>query len=46
VNMMHTMGIKTGINLDQLCESVSIIAPHVSRPIDTGMYRLFNINHK
>lgn len=46
VNMMHTMGIKTGINLDQLCEAVSIIAPHVSRPIDTGMYRLFNINNE
>lgn len=45
VNMLHTMNIETGIDLNQLCKAVSIIAPHVSRPIDTGMYRLFAINH-
>jgi len=46
VNMLHTMGIHTGINLDLLCEAVSIIAPYVSRPIDTGIYRLFTMNHE
>ncbi len=45
VNMLHTMNIETGIDLNQLCKAVSIIEPHVSRPIDTGMYRLFAINH-
>ncbi|MET0787584.1 MAG: hydroxymethylglutaryl-CoA lyase [Paenisporosarcina sp.] len=45
VNMLHTMNIDTGIDLDQLCEAVSVIKPYVSRPIDTGMYRLFTINH-
>ncbi len=45
VNMMHTMDIETGIDLNRLCKAVSIIEPHVSRPIDTGMYRLFAINH-
>jgi len=46
VNMLHTMGIHTGINLDLLCEAVSIIDPYVSRPIDTGIYRLFTMNHE
>ncbi|MET1012880.1 MAG: hydroxymethylglutaryl-CoA lyase [Paenisporosarcina sp.] len=45
VNMLHTMNIDTGIDLDQLCEAVSVIKPYVSRPIDTGMYRLFSKNH-
>lgn len=41
VNMLHQMGIKTNINLELLLEAVDIVAPHVSRPIDTGMYKLF-----
>jgi len=41
VNMLHTMGIHTGIDLDLLCHAVSIIEPSVSRPIDTGMFRLY-----
>ncbi|QBP41392.1 hydroxymethylglutaryl-CoA lyase [Paenisporosarcina antarctica] len=46
VNMLHTMGVQTGINLDLLCEAVSIIAPCVSRPIDTGMFRLYEIQQQ
>jgi hydroxymethylglutaryl-CoA lyase len=41
VNMLDTLGIKTGIDVKKVCEAVSFIAPHVSRPIETGMYRLF-----
>jgi len=46
VNMLHTMGIDTGIDLNLLCQSISIIEPTVSRPIDTGIYRLFALNHE
>lgn len=41
VHMLDSLGISTGIDLKKLCDAVSIIAPHVSRPIETGMYRLF-----
>jgi hydroxymethylglutaryl-CoA lyase len=41
VNMLDTLGIETGIDVKKVCEAVSFIAPHVSRPIETGMYRLF-----
>jgi hydroxymethylglutaryl-CoA lyase len=41
VNMLDTLGIKTGVDVKKVCQAVQVIAPHVSRPIDTGMYRLF-----
>ncbi|ETP68713.1 hydroxymethylglutaryl-CoA lyase [Planococcus glaciei CHR43] len=41
VNMLHQMGIETGIDLDRLCEAVQKIEPYVSNPVDTGMYRLY-----
>lgn len=41
VNMLHRMDIGTGIDLDLLCEAVSKIEPHVSNPVQTGMYRLY-----
>lgn len=41
VNMLHRMGIETGIDLDRLCEAVQKIEPYVSNPVDTGMYRLY-----
>lgn len=44
VNMLHRMGIDTGIDLDLLCEAVAKIEPHVSNPIATGMYRLYKNN--
>ncbi|MGC4376442.1 hydroxymethylglutaryl-CoA lyase [Fictibacillus sp. Mic-4] len=40
VYMLHQMGIQTGIQLDQLIEAVDVIAPHVSRPIESKQYRL------
>ena len=44
VNMLHNMGVNTGIDLHKLCQAVSIVAPYVSRPIDTGMFRLYELN--
>lgn len=41
VNMLDSLGISTGIDGNLVCEAVEKIAPYVSRPIETGMYRLF-----
>ncbi|NYF24323.1 hydroxymethylglutaryl-CoA lyase [Sporosarcina sp. JAI121] len=41
VNMLDSLGIKTGVDVKKVCEAVQVIAPHVSRPIDTAMYSLF-----
>ena len=41
VNMLHQMDIRTNINLDSLLKAVEVVEPYVSRPIDTGMYKLF-----
>ncbi len=46
VNMVHTMGIYTGIDLALLCKAISIIASSVSRPIDTGMFKLYEQQKK
>ena len=41
VNMLHRMGIETGIDLDQLCDAIQKIEHHVSNPVQTGMYSLY-----
>ena len=41
VHMFDTLGIETGIDVKKVCEAVQLIEPHVSRPIETGMYRLY-----
>jgi len=41
VNMLHQMDITTNINLDLLLEAIDTIAPFTSRPIETGMYKLY-----
>ncbi|TQR21052.1 hydroxymethylglutaryl-CoA lyase [Psychrobacillus vulpis] len=41
VNMLHQMNIETGIDLELLLQAVNSVAPYVSRPIETGMYKLF-----
>ncbi|SFQ13426.1 hydroxymethylglutaryl-CoA lyase [Psychrobacillus psychrotolerans] len=41
VNMLHQMGIRTNIDLNSLLKAVEVVEPYVSRPIDTGMYKLF-----
>lgn len=45
VNMFNRLGIDTGIDVKAVCEAVSLIAPYVSRPIETGMYRLFTTSN-
>ena len=41
VNMLHSMDVQTGINLDLLCQAIEKIEPHVTNPITTGMYTLY-----
>lgn len=41
VNMMNSLNISTGVDITSLCKAIDVIAPHISRPIDTGMYRLY-----
>lgn len=41
VNMLDRLDIKTGINVTKVCEAVDMIAPYVSRPIDSGLYSIF-----
>ncbi|TYS76358.1 hydroxymethylglutaryl-CoA lyase [Rossellomorea aquimaris] len=40
VFMLEQMGIDTGVDLDRLVAAVNIVAPHLSRSIDTGYYKL------
>ncbi|TYS19158.1 hydroxymethylglutaryl-CoA lyase [Rossellomorea vietnamensis] len=40
VFMLKQMGIDTGVDLDRLVAAVNIVAPHLSRSIDTGYYKL------
>jgi len=41
VNMLHRMDIRTGIDLERLYKAIEKIEPHVSNPINTGMYTLY-----
>lgn len=41
VNMLHRMDVQTGIDLEALNKAIEIIEPHVSNPINTGMYTLY-----
>ena len=41
VNMLHSMEVQTGINLDLLCQAIEKIEPHVTNPVTTGMYTLY-----
>lgn len=45
VNMLDRLGIETGIDVKAVCKAVDQIAPYVSRPIETGMYRLFTTSN-
>ncbi|MEK5390851.1 hydroxymethylglutaryl-CoA lyase [Margalitia sp. FSL K6-0131] len=40
VYMLERMGIETGIHLDELVKAIDIIAPSISRKIETGYYQL------
>ncbi|ALS73808.1 hydroxymethylglutaryl-CoA lyase [Planococcus rifietoensis] len=41
VHMFHRMGVDTGVDLEKLYEAISLIEPHVSNPLHTGMYTLY-----
>ena len=41
VHMFHHMGVDTGVDLEKLYEAISLIEPHVSNPLQTGMYTLY-----
>ncbi|MCJ8006748.1 hydroxymethylglutaryl-CoA lyase [Lederbergia wuyishanensis] len=40
VYMFERMGIETGIDLDKLVNAIDVVAPHLSREIESGYYRL------
>ena len=40
VYMLEQMGIETGVDLEKLVGAVEIVAPHLSRTIESGYYRL------
>ncbi|TMU86675.1 hydroxymethylglutaryl-CoA lyase [Bacillus sp. BHET2] len=44
VYMMEEMGISTGIDLEKLAYAIELVKPHVSRPIESGYYRLYELN--
>ncbi|MDS9470673.1 hydroxymethylglutaryl-CoA lyase [Sporosarcina pasteurii] len=46
VHLLDSLGIQTGIDIEKVCEAISLIEPHVSRPIETGMYRLYKSRSK
>lgn len=41
VNMLDRLNITTGVDVTKVCKAVELIAPHVSRPIDSGLYTIF-----
>lgn len=44
VYMLEEMGILTGIDLEKLAHAIEVVKPHVSRPIQSGYYRLHELN--
>ncbi|MEH7073928.1 hydroxymethylglutaryl-CoA lyase [Neobacillus drentensis] len=40
VYMLDRMGIDTGVNLHKLIDAIEVVRPHLSRPIESGYYRL------
>jgi hydroxymethylglutaryl-CoA lyase len=43
VYMLDRMGISTGVDLDQLTQAVDIVAPFLSRKIESNYYRLRHV---
>jgi hydroxymethylglutaryl-CoA lyase len=44
VYMLHRMGIDTGVDLDKILQSIEIIRPHISRPIESTYYRMNSVS--
>jgi hydroxymethylglutaryl-CoA lyase len=46
VYMLEEMGISTGIDLEKLAHAIELIKPYISRSIESGYYRLYELNQK
>lgn len=46
LNLLYSLGISAGIDIKGVCRAVDIIAPYLSRPIETGMYQLYKDGNK
>ncbi len=44
VYMLEEMGISTGVDPEKLAVAIELVKPHVSRPIESGYYRLYELN--
>ncbi|MCA1054723.1 hydroxymethylglutaryl-CoA lyase [Rossellomorea aquimaris] len=44
VYMVEQMGVRTGIDLEKLAQAIDVVKPHISRQIDSGYYRLYELN--
>ncbi|MEL3972427.1 hydroxymethylglutaryl-CoA lyase [Rossellomorea oryzaecorticis] len=44
VFMAEEMGIETGIDLEKLSQAIDVVKPHISRSIESGYYRLYELN--
>ncbi|WP_071395663.1 hydroxymethylglutaryl-CoA lyase [Bacillus tuaregi] len=40
VYMLSRMGVDTGVDLEKLIDAIHLISPHLSRPIDSAVFRL------
>ncbi|PIC65546.1 hydroxymethylglutaryl-CoA lyase [Sporosarcina sp. P13] len=39
--LLETLHIETGLDQEAICRAVDIVAPYLSRPIETAMYQLY-----
>ncbi|MCR8847028.1 hydroxymethylglutaryl-CoA lyase [Rossellomorea sp. SC111] len=44
VYMLEEMGISTEVDLEKLALAIDVVKPHISRPIESGYYRLYELN--
>ncbi|XXM74099.1 hydroxymethylglutaryl-CoA lyase [Lysinibacillus sphaericus] len=44
VFMAEEMGVKTGIDLEKLSQAIDVVKPFISRPVESGYYRLYELN--
>lgn len=44
VYMLQRMGIQTGVDLDKLTQTIEVIQPHISRPIESSYFKLNSVN--
>lgn len=44
VYMLEEMGVSTGVDLEKLALAIDVVKPHISRPVESGYYRLYELN--